>query len=441
VILVALIALLAAIRIRLAPVEWAWAWPGPGRGLLAGPWLTATVVAAAGLVVATWRRLPAADRRSFLVVASWPAVPLAMAWLIVPVRGWPGPSSIVLVVLTTAAGGLLWRRRPLAARPRGPAWHAGRGWRAAHLAGAAVLIGIGVALGGFADARVLGLSLLLYPLYATIQLVLVLVVPWPWLQRATGDDSRATIVTSAAVFALVHWPNPVVMGLTGAGMLVWAHEYARGRSLAALAVSMGLLATLVAQGLPDPLTRHMRVGPGDVRVQSVPQLTSTTLAAVRASSIDDHVAAEFLSSLYPQVVGRPVAPAELTRWLAVIEFERRCHLAWEFLSSDEAHRRLENAPPAMDGSVHWTELQRPWPARIRAHAREPAGRNGWSDYVASCYRDLLGRGSTADERAAWTADLGPNQYQRIVRTLIERRHELADAPFDTLTSEALEFWR
>lgn len=437
----ALVAVVTAGRWRLAPVEWPDLWPGPGVGPLPGAWFVALLTVAVVLVVGAGLVVGRAGRRAWVVTLLWPAAPLALAWALVPLAGPPSVTLLVVTGLTLLAATILICRRPVAAPGGHRSWHEGNWWRAAHVAVVIAGVAVGAVLGGFGDLAAVGLSLLLYPAYAAIQLTLVLVVTWPWLAVASGGSRPAMVATCAGLFALVHWPNPLVMLLTGMGMVFWAGEYGRGRPLWALAVSMGLLATIAAQGLPDELTGHMRVGPGQVRTLAVERLARETLAAVRPGDASAPVVVPMIATLYPGAVGREATPGELSRWQRAIAFERRAFLAWVFLASDEARRKREAAPPPLDGSIYWTDLPPPWPRAIRDQAARGTADLPWPAYVASCYEHVLGRRASAAELAAWPTDLGPNQYARLVRAVLERRHELATAAFDTLTSESLEFWR
>ncbi|MEZ4386779.1 MAG: hypothetical protein R3D98_04255 [Candidatus Krumholzibacteriia bacterium] len=357
--------------------------------------------------------------------------------------GPPDLASAAVAVATAGLGLLLWRGRPgagsatTAALPGSP--RSGRRWLAGHAIVLAVALAVGLPLGGFANPPAVALSLLLYPLYAALQLLLLLRVPWPWLEAASAPRRGPAVAAAALLFGLVHWPNPAVMAMTTAGMALWAAEHARGRSLAALAASMGLLATLAAQGLPDPVTHHMRVGPQLVQARALPDLTARTLATLPPTAAP---IGPFLDALYPSVVGRPATRQELRRWTTVAAHEQRCFLAWQILTSREYGRRHQGlAPPAMDGSHYWTALAAPWPGLIRGQAAAVAADAPWAAYVESCYVRLLGRRPDPAEVAAWPAALGPLQYQGLLQALLDRRRDLAAAPFDTLASEALRFWR
>jgi hypothetical protein len=306
--------------------------------------------------------------------------------------------------------------------------------------------------GDLHDGRTLAVSLATYPLYAAVQLALVLGVTWPSLRRL-GDRSTAPAVTAAALlFALVHWPNPLLMALTGLGMLLWAREYGRGRPPWHLAVSMGLLATLAAQGLPDPWTEHMRAGPGCVRQRAVPVLAADAGARTAELAAGRTRTLAFLAALYPATVGRTVTDAELDRWWSTLEPCRRGVLAWRFYISEEYRRKFgEPAGEApLPGDVHWTALPPPWPGRIGgltgpapADGRDAPGSpavapdRAWRAHLERLYRTILRREPSAAELAAWSPALSPRQQERLVEVLLERRRELARAPFDTLGCRAL----
>ncbi len=119
---------------------------------------------------------------------------------------------------------------------------------------------IGGLAGAELDGRKLVVSLLTYPLYALVQLTVLLVLVAGRLQR-TGARRGEVIVVTSAVFALVHWPNGVVMlGCFLMGLL-WVSVYLRRPNLLAAALSMGLAATAFARALPVTWTQNMRTGP------------------------------------------------------------------------------------------------------------------------------------------------------------------------------------
>ncbi len=82
--------------------------------------------------------------------------------------------------------------------------------------------------------------------------------------KDAGMTRRAPIV-AAALFALMHLPNPGLMLLTFAGGWVWCRAFDRAPSLLAIAISHALTALAANQSLPDTFIRGLRVGPGYFR--------------------------------------------------------------------------------------------------------------------------------------------------------------------------------
>lgn len=429
-----------AMKWRLAPVIWPHAWPGPGAGLLAWPPAALLALAAGAALVLVG--MSGARHWPLTALLAWPTFPLVLAWLVIPLHGPPTPLAWGAALAVVAVAAWLARRvrRDDAVRP-GPGWWGGRRWRWVHGALLATGVPLGVALGGFDDPAAIALSVLLYPLYAALQLALLLVLPWPWLMAACRGRWVVAVAAAAILFGLVHWPNPLLMALTAAGMVFWATEHRQGRPLTALALSMGLLATLAAQGLPAHLTRHMRVGPAMVHAHAVPAVVEATLTDLSAASPAGPSPRQVIASLYPPVVGRSAHGDELDRWARVVAHEQRCFLAWEFLSSGEfARRHAGQPPPGMDGARYWTDLPAPWPTRIREQAAR-ADSGSWQAYIISCYEELLGRTPSAGEVDDWDRPMSAGQYAGLLEAMIARRHQLARAPFDTLASEDLRLWR
>lgn len=72
---------------------------------------------------------------------------------------------------------------------------------------------------------------------------------------------RLAPVTAAALFALVHVPNPGLTLLTFAGGWMWATLFRREPNLLVLALSHAFLAVLVEAMLPPDVTGGYRLGP------------------------------------------------------------------------------------------------------------------------------------------------------------------------------------
>lgn len=76
------------------------------------------------------------------------------------------------------------------------------------------------------------------------------------------DGKMPAACTAAAVFAALHWPNPVLVPLTFLGGLVMSWLFARERNILPLAAGQAVVGTLVWWALPMAWHHGMRVGPG-----------------------------------------------------------------------------------------------------------------------------------------------------------------------------------
>jgi Type II CAAX prenyl endopeptidase Rce1-like len=67
---------------------------------------------------------------------------------------------------------------------------------------------------------------------------------------------------TGAIFAALHWPNPVLVPLTFVGGTAMAWMFGRVRNIIPLAIGQALLGSLVYWAFPLAWQHHMRVGPG-----------------------------------------------------------------------------------------------------------------------------------------------------------------------------------
>jgi Type II CAAX prenyl endopeptidase Rce1-like len=99
---------------------------------------------------------------------------------------------------------------------------------------------------------------------------------WALLQQGALQDlvllrlkdagmTRRAPIAAAALFALMHLPNPGLMLLTFAGGWIWCRAFDRAPNLLAIAISHALAALAADQSLPDTFIRGLRVGPGYFR--------------------------------------------------------------------------------------------------------------------------------------------------------------------------------
>lgn len=86
------------------------------------------------------------------------------------------------------------------------------------------------------------------------------------LLSATNNRACAAVL-AGALFALLHWPNPVLVPLTGIGGTLMSWLFAKERNILSLAVWQAVLGTLVWWAFPVAWHHAMRVGPGFYRFQ------------------------------------------------------------------------------------------------------------------------------------------------------------------------------
>ena len=421
-------ATLAGVALTLAPAEQARAWPwpaalpqlaaavGPLAAIAAAAALLAMFAAAGHARALGWESLFAG------LILVYPLLHAGL-WLVLG-AGPVAPAAWVTGALLSVALAWLLRRGPRALPPTPPI--PARRWLPADLAMVGLPVAAGLLAGAPLDGRAIAFSALTYPLFALLQLTVFLVIPARRL-RAMGLGPRGTALACALVFALLHWPQPAVVGLTFVGMLVWALAWQHGRPLWQIALVMGWAATASSQFLPDGWTGHMNVGPRAVR-----ELAIDDLAAGPGPAAADPQ--RWLAGVYPLAVGRPLLPGEWERWDRDIAREQRARIAWEILLSDEyaalAARGERPAPPPL--TEHWSDLPPPWPERIAALAapdrlREAGGSQ--AAFLGDLYGELLGRRPAPDQLGTWAWGLVPIQRTALARRLLAHRADLATAPY------------
>jgi hypothetical protein len=406
--------------------------------LPASAWPVATFVlgaAALAVVILALRRTSrGASRRALAELLVMPAAVLAWLWGRPAVTG-PHPQDIGWAAAVALVALALMRTTPTHPRPAAAGFLAGHRWRIVNAAFVLLPVTVALAAGVRVAWSSLGISVALYPLYALAQLGLVLALPFPRLALLVGE--RSAVAVCVALFALVHWPNPALMAATGLGMAFWADEFRRGRRLVPLALSMGLAATAFTQLLPPDLTAHMRVGPGYVRLRTVPALAAVAVDPQRPP------VSGFVSALYPAAVGRPATAEELVQWEASVGAARRGALAWYFFNTPEYTARFGKpaGAPRLGDATPWTDLDPAWRARIAPFAgaayAEACG-GTWEGFLAGLYRDVLRREAAPGDLAAWPQTLSTREKERLVEVVLARHRALAGAALDTLTAAELE---
>jgi len=69
-----------------------------------------------------------------------------------------------------------------------------------------------------------------------------------------------TVILTAFIFALLHFPNPWLMLATFIGGAVWAFVYQRAPNLFALALSHSVMTWVLVSTLPTSALNHLRIG-------------------------------------------------------------------------------------------------------------------------------------------------------------------------------------
>jgi hypothetical protein len=84
------------------------------------------------------------------------------------------------------------------------------------------------------------------------------------LLSAIDNRVQAGLLTGT-VFALLHWPNPVLVPVTFVGGFLMSWLFAKERNILTLSVWQGIIGTMVWWTFPVAWHHAMRVGPGFYR--------------------------------------------------------------------------------------------------------------------------------------------------------------------------------
>jgi hypothetical protein len=435
--------ILGVTALNLPPGARAYALPCTGPFTLPAFFWTAApalLALAAGALFARARHLcpreqrPARDRAAIALLA-WPLL-FAGMW------GWSGadrPSRADTAVFAALVGLivlLIVRARahgdPLGfARPRFlPALRALAAPTALLVVAAAAW---GLACGRRPDAGAVALSLLGYPVWSLLQLLVLLALPWPLLRRAGGVE-RALPATVALLFALAHWPNGPLMLACLVAMLAWTRVWARGPSLPGVALAMGIAATALVQFGPPLGFEHARTGPRAVRHRLTTAL-GTAIAVADTTDVPGLVRAFF-----PATVGRPAGTAEVAAWSRAVATRLRERIVWQFLTSEELRTRAPDR--ALPPTTRYALPDEPWRGRIMALGspafRRDAGGTD-DDFLRALYREILEREPAPAELASWRTALVPAPPHRraLAAALFDARRALRATPSDTLAADRL----
>ena len=148
----------------------------------------------------------------------------------------------------------------------------GLGWtgfvRSLWAVGLAAVVGAAMLLG----ARLAG-TLHVYPLHRTLLAIAGGYLVWTLQQEFLLQSffflrleqllgSRKAVWAAAGLFALAHFPNPVLLPATLVAGLAFCELFRRYRNIYTLAVAQAILGMCLAAAVPDALHHHMHVGIG-----------------------------------------------------------------------------------------------------------------------------------------------------------------------------------
>lgn len=396
---------------------------GAGRG----PWIVALSTASVGLAVALAR-----DTRRGR--APWSRPGRILLWLVFPGTAalhWglgrtevtaggdlPGIALVLGLVL-----GLLARRHDEWAdrERRGQAWRIAARWV---LGPTALVAAVGIAFGDGLHGS--SIALLTYPLYALGQLAAALVLPWTQWRR-DGLRSGRVVLAIATLFALVHWPNPFAAVTTFLGMLLWASAWNAGSALLPLALSMGIMATVVNRTMPVELTGHLRVGANAVlksRELERERWLDREVGRISAEAgpLDAGGLRPWLARALPLATGAPVDPGLISGTADVLErLHRESMLRWVFDSAEfrARHRVTARLEPTELRFFESTFVPfHPAHAPYTNLAARGAGLDH-GEFVDLVYAELLGRTPAQTEYRHWPLPLTVGTRMEFLRRVLE----------------------
>jgi hypothetical protein len=129
------------------------------------------------------------------------------------------------------------------------------------IAGAAVIVGIGLLAGEAPRARPgIVSAFLLYPFWGLAQQYAMQSFTFRRFREATGGPAAAAALT-AVFFAAAHYPNMALALVTGVGGFFWCLLFQRHANLLTLALSHGWLAVLLRASWPAEWLHNLRIGP------------------------------------------------------------------------------------------------------------------------------------------------------------------------------------
>jgi hypothetical protein len=398
--------------------------PGAGEG----PWIGALGLVAAGLVGSLFLEA----RRG---VAPWQRRGRLLLWLVFPgasaITWGLGETSLqsspelpaLALVFGLALTVLVLRYREWAGRESTrAAWLTALRWLAVPTA--LVCIAAVMAKPPLAHGTLQALTT--YPLYAAAQLGMALILPWTQWER-DGVPARNRILAVVVLFGLVHWPNPFATATTILGMLLWALAWRAGSAFTPLALSMGLLATFLTQGLPDEVTGHMRVGANHVlksrMIENEVRLDGEAWRLDTAGAWSDEEGLRpWLSRSLTALEGEEPDSLLVDEVARTLERLHRQSLVRWIFDSDEFRHRHGFEEELRDDELRFFESTfvpyHPGHAGYDHVVAEGAGLST-GEFIDLAYRTFLGRAPLDREYRHWPEPITPTNRWLFMRRVVE----------------------
>jgi hypothetical protein len=123
----------------------------------------------------------------------------------------------------------------------------------------ALVVVIGWSFGTLRFGKKFFTMLLVVPWWALLQQYMLLGFAHPRIRALLGEGWQTTAAT-AAMFALLHLPNPVLTVACAAGGYLWTRQHGREPNLLANALTHTIASAFLANTLPGWLLKNMVVG-------------------------------------------------------------------------------------------------------------------------------------------------------------------------------------
>jgi hypothetical protein len=170
---------------------------------------------------------------------------------------------------------------------------------------------------------------------------------WPACKELIRNRSAATFL-AAAVFGLLHLPNPVLALVCTVGAMVWITLFRRAGRLGPLILSHLTLAVLLHALWPDRLHHDLRVGSEALtHMQHRKTLQADeTRTLIRHFVSDGYYTSRggtdeaFLRGLYADFLGRSPTPLELEAWTSRPLGPTRAKIVEAFLTTTERRQAV-----------------------------------------------------------------------------------------------------